>query len=808
MPVMRHFFIAAAVCAAILALPFMAQAKRVEPDKAEKLAQRFAESKHGPGARDNIRLRHTARRHGQRPGGRMGVMPQNAQEDDAVYYYVFNINEAARGGFVIVAGDDIARPVLGYSSNGNYDENNLPPNFTYWMDHLSQQIAQAQDQGIGQDALVRQEWENYLTGNMPAEGSAAGPLVQSKWNQRAPYNNMCPLDGGVRSYTGCGATAMAQIMHYHRWPARGRGQSTAYATATRGISVPSVNFEIDYDWQNILDTYPSTNTAAGIPENDAVAALIYHVGVSIRMDYTANSSMSNTRDIPGALINYFGYHSGAQALQRTSYTDGNWMDLMRAQIDAGLPVIYRGEGIDAHIFIMDGYDDTDRLHFNWGWGGSYDGFYLTTAMTPGVFSYHGVQWGVINILPNVEGLTYPVIASHPQNLTIQTGQTAQFTVAANLNGADSLKYQWQLSTGNASAPASDTIFHENFEGINSFTLVNGSQTNRWSVGTDVFMAGGTRSAYISNTNGSKNNYDTLSPSVVHMYRDVTFPQLSGPCTLWFNIKGMNDLDNYLSVHWVTTSVTPTAGNLVEGTWWQWQNRQYSSWTRTFIPVSESYSGTTMRLVFTWRNSASGDVNPPAAVDNITLISKPGRSPFSNIPNATSATYSFRLASETMSGNRYRCIVTNNHGLSVTSNPAALTVNAENTTSVLLTDRTVPRVLPQDNGAAAVFNNMQTNQFTAGPNPAARLSGAVNFFRLGSQIQSAALTVFDASGNVINRNIIIKDAAAVTQTRRQVGSWDLTDTKGRQIADGTYLVRGVITDINGKKERISFIVGVR
>jgi len=129
-----------------------------------------------------------------------------------------------------------------------------------------------------------------------------------------------------------------------------------------------------------------------------------------------------------------------------------------------------------------------------------------------------------------------------------------------------------------------------------------------------------------------------------------------------------------------------------------------------------------------------------------------------------------------------------------------------TNSVLSPDRSVPQINPGADNNTSV--NVLSGEFTAAPNPAVKSAGVVNFFWQGKRIKSASLTIFDASGNVVNKRVSIKDKAADTQARRAVGSWNLKDAKKRQVAEGTYLVKGTVTTSDGKRERVSLMVGVR
>ncbi|MDR0304784.1 MAG: C10 family peptidase [Chitinispirillales bacterium] len=407
----KIFKIAAAICiAVVLAIPITTQAKPVELKDAQTMAQRFTESKRGQSTKANVQLKHTAKKQGQKPGGGSvsGNVAQSAP-DDIASYYVFNINEDAGGGFVIVAGDDAVKPILGYCENGSYDENDLPPNFAYWMNYLQEQIVWAQEQNIPQSENIRQEWESYMAENVPVTtnaASAVSPLIQTKWDQTSPYNNMCPTDGGNRSVTGCVATAMAQIMKYYNHPLRGNGQSLSY-TGTDGVFVPSVNFgATTYDWSNMQDTY--TSSAADTPQNNAVATLMYHCGASVKMNYGFDASGAYSSDVPLALTTYFGYDKSIQRKQRQHYGDEEWEAMLTGQIDAGLPVYYNGEDTiyGGHAFILDGYDESGRFHFNWGWGGSQDGYFVTTMLNPNIYKFNQGHGIIIDIKPDEGGVAF------------------------------------------------------------------------------------------------------------------------------------------------------------------------------------------------------------------------------------------------------------------------------------------------------------------------------------------------------------------------------------------------------------------
>ena len=391
------------LCVFLSLLPI--HAEKVNAERAGKIAQHYLHSKRQFSAGDAVRLKYAVT---QKP--RMGrasvVLPDDVSVSgvqDTVFYYVFDVHEDANGGFVIISGDDAVTPVLGYSDKGYFDENNLPANFVYWMDYLQQQIRWTMSQNQPQNEIIRQKWDHYQNGNTVGNvASSVSPLISTKWNQNAPYWNQCPKYLGHHCYTGCVATAMAQIMNFHCYPALGFGHSEAYKTKTLGISVPSVNFGIPYDWNNMSKLYSGSNP---IEQENAVATLMYHCGVSVKMNYTPDGSGAYSFDVPKALTSFFSYDKSIQIKYRTHYDDNSWDAMLKEQIDAGLPMYYAGSGSVGHAFVCDGYDG-DLFHFNWGWGGSCDGFFVTSALIPGEErNYSEEQEIVINIKPDAGGVS-------------------------------------------------------------------------------------------------------------------------------------------------------------------------------------------------------------------------------------------------------------------------------------------------------------------------------------------------------------------------------------------------------------------
>ncbi|MBO7481616.1 MAG: C10 family peptidase, partial [Bacteroidales bacterium] len=309
-------------------------------------------------------------------------------------FYIFNTD----GGFVIVSSYDIAYPVLGYSNEGSFNTSNIGINTLEWLRGYQRQIQFGIDNDIKATEEISNQWYNLQNGipSMHKSTRAVSALLTTKWNQGSPYNLLCPYDDRTdeNAVTGCVATAMAQVMKYWNYPTRGTG-SYSYSYDNSYYGTQSADFEnTTYDWNNMPDRVLSYSTQA---EKDAVSTLMYHCGVAVGMNYgtVANGGGSAAHTIAQGLPNehctelafkdYFGYKTTLQGLFRENYT-GDWDNMLKAELNARRPIIYSGNGTGSgagHCFVCDGYNDNDYFHFNWGWGGGYDGFFLSTALTPG-----------------------------------------------------------------------------------------------------------------------------------------------------------------------------------------------------------------------------------------------------------------------------------------------------------------------------------------------------------------------------------------------------------------------------------------
>ena len=271
-------------------------------------------------------------------------------------YYVFN-NDA--GGFVIIAGDDAVTPVLGYTSTGSFDAENLPDGLKDLLKSYERQIAALGD--------------NYVANQTATRAGFTGEnlLNTAKWNQNAPFNKYTPNN----YVTGCVATAGAIVMKHHGYPAKGTGSHTY----TWNEQTLTANFGHDYDWANMPAKYDGTNDAAF----DGVAKLMAELGVAVEMQYAKGGSGASMEDLLTALKKYFGYSKYARLLAIADLGAEVWNDRLRAEIDANRPILY--SAVDSnkggHSFVIDGYKD-ESFSVNWGWGGYCDGFYRIGALNP------------------------------------------------------------------------------------------------------------------------------------------------------------------------------------------------------------------------------------------------------------------------------------------------------------------------------------------------------------------------------------------------------------------------------------------
>lgn len=363
------------IVALLLAVAMPMTAERVTPEIARKVASTFLNNN----------------------GAKSAQLTDLSKEAGFPNLYIFTTESS----FVVMAADDCAQPILGYSFENTFVADDMPDNMRWWLQQYSDEIQWGIENGIRSDKSTADEWKKLQEGKGSKDTPAVivGPLIATRWGQDAPYNNLCPYNesAGKRAVTGCVATAMAQVMKYWNYPEQGVGSNTYTPADHPEYGEQSANFgETTYDWANMTNTYGSSSTQA---QKDAVATLMYHCGVSVNMDYDYSQANTNhvgsgapTAMVPESLKTYFKYSPSATYKYKDDFTNDQWIALLQSELDEHRPVLYAGRyeynvnnetKTGGHAFVCDGYRSDGKFHFNWGWDGSRDDYFAIGALNPG-----------------------------------------------------------------------------------------------------------------------------------------------------------------------------------------------------------------------------------------------------------------------------------------------------------------------------------------------------------------------------------------------------------------------------------------
>lgn len=317
---------------------------------------------------------------------------------------IINFSE---GGWVLVTTDKRFYPVLAYSFTGCFNPGDIPDNCRDWIMDYTRQINTA----IVSKGPFKKDmtgvWDRFLQDRFPkADSLFVEPLVRSYWDQLGYQNRMCPADPeAVNGYTpvGCVPLAMAQLMYYYRYPENGSGQVTYTPPYHFGVyGEQHANFgATEYRWDEMTDICRE--------ENSAIAQLCYHAGVSVEISYMPESSGAVVQDVPDALIQHFKYQADTYLPRADVSSTGEWATMLMEDLNHHRPVIYRSTaGFGGHVYLCDGYQDSTHFHFNWGWGGAYNGYFYIDDLTPGGIQINYLHGAVFNIYPDTSQFQYPV----------------------------------------------------------------------------------------------------------------------------------------------------------------------------------------------------------------------------------------------------------------------------------------------------------------------------------------------------------------------------------------------------------------
>lgn len=337
---------------------------------------------------------------------------------------VYAVNMGKDEGFVLVAGNGYSNDVIGYSDHGVLDTQNMPSNMRSWLESY---MACA-----GDDVNAVSAPRSTPPGT--STKTAIKPLLTSKWGQGQPYNGGTPIIDDEHCPTGCTITAMAQVMNYHKWPKAATQAIPAYTPDNSGgTSYPSLPAlePTTFNWENIYPSYEDGE------DGTEVARLLKYLGTASCTNYgSAGSSATGYKALLG-MIKYFDYDAGGHAVWRSERSYNEWVDMLYAELQAQRPVMFSGTSIDAaHSFVVDGYDEDDYFHVNWGWDGTSDGYYRVILMdpkeqgtggSPNNEAYISGQVAFFDVKPNSGGVSHPRITVLTNHLLTDPNGTGSYT---------------------------------------------------------------------------------------------------------------------------------------------------------------------------------------------------------------------------------------------------------------------------------------------------------------------------------------------------------------------------------------------
>ncbi|HPE86086.1 MAG TPA: C10 family peptidase [Bacteroidales bacterium] len=359
-------------------------------------------------------------------------------------------------GFIVIAATQNVIPVLAYSYQDNHTGQEVPQGFQFWMNMYSEMIIEAIKKQLPPTPEITEQWNQWLSGERWKEKHirSTGPLLTSTWNQNRYYNYLCPEDPAGpdgKCYAGCVASAMGQLMFYYRWPITGVG---SYSYVHPEYGTLSADYEnTTYAWDAMEDHLSNPNLA--------VAELLYHAGVGVNMDYGPNGSGMYNHSADYVLRTYFKYTAETDYIFKDSTTLA-WDSILLDNLNHRRPLYYAGWTADSlinisgHAFVCDGYETEEYFHFNWGWGGSYDGYFYIDNLNPGI-NFNFGQEVITNLYPDTLNYTYPPPMPdyshlHTINGTLTDGSGPNFYEPGTIR-------EWLLTPGN-----------ENYDSISSLNF--------------------------------------------------------------------------------------------------------------------------------------------------------------------------------------------------------------------------------------------------------------------------------------------------------------------------------------------------
>ena len=529
---------------ALVLVTFQGWAAPVNPSQAQLVAQSFANANgnfNGSSIRGAMKLAHAE--------------PSSKFKDQPVFY-VFNSADS----YVIVAGDDRADNILGYGE-GQFDINDIPCGMRDLFNVYKEEIEFLQTH-------PKLQVEKNTQGTPSLNATSVSPLLNTKWDQGSPYYNHCPSYDSNSSHhcvTGCVATAMAQVMQYWKYPSTAPAMS-AYTTATNKISVTAL----------------SSKSLTWSTSNDAVAWLMRYAGQSVQMDYGKDASgITDEYAARNALVKKFTYSSSAALVKKANYTASAWNTKLKNELNAGHPVYYQAydsNGYGGHAFVLDGYNSSSKYHINWGWSGSYNGYYALDAFNPNNgYKFNSNQSMIVDLRPMT------IISINPNPVVFNSKTVSKsYTAKISIKGYD--------LTGDLTLTLSGSAYFK-INNSRTITISKSAATSGTSVTvTYAPTSAGTHNATVTISGGgltssktvtlkgtAVNRAITVSPSILTFAKvpkntsktmtfKVTAPNLTGPLTVkLIDVTGMFKISKTSITatqakngYIITVTYTPTA----------------------------------------------------------------------------------------------------------------------------------------------------------------------------------------------------------------------------------------------------------
>lgn len=512
-------------------------------------------------------------------------------------------------GFVVLSANQSVHPLLAYSFYSSTGEGDINPGFWAFVSAKNFEIAKTKENSLDM-TKSKSEWNRLLRGEHKTTKAEILPLLTTEWNQGVYYNQYCPNDPAGpddRCVTGCVATALGQLMNYFRWPQSGIGQytseDTVYGTLTVDYSAAKYNFN---------EMSIKLNR-----QNDATANLIYNIGVSVDMHYGPDGSGMTNHKAAHTMKTFFQYGDTAAYAFRDD-VNWDWDSMLVSYLSRGIPLYYAGWGdtnyVSGHAFIVDGHQDSTYFHFNWGWGGSWDGYFYIDELNPSGADFTLMHEAVVNVMPSG---AYPYFCSgvdtlHSLDGTIDDGSGPLYPY---INNADCY---WLIAPDDSVKNISLQFLKLNTESSNDVvTIYNGPNV---SSGVYASYSGSTIPAQITINKKAvlvhfSSDGQNQAEGFLLKYAATTYPYCTSTLTTLTAESGqINDLSGALDYHnssfcrWKIQPVSQQPiviefsqmnlmpGDLVKIT--KLDGTVLDEFTGTVLPDPIYYSETSLIVVFT------------------------------------------------------------------------------------------------------------------------------------------------------------------------------------------------------------------